>query len=308
MEKKIFDENEFLKADIEPGEKDFSVYENDYPDSKPFFTTYKKIRAAISSESHLTTEELVELITEGNNLEVEIQNSYNDHIGHCDICRSQFNLLKNEYSEVEGFIKNYKYPEEVTHGKVFHSTAFWKYFAAAILIFSIGYSVLFSYSLYNSSPFSQHSKKSVLSESSFTRGFISPEFQSALTKISDEEYIQAADLLIKDIKQQPTDRLNFYKHYLAGLCYLEASTSSFLILFKESDKNLLNRAVYHFNNCINMSEIKNYQNILNNCLFYLSETEYLLGNKKLSKELLKMVIKNNGQFKSEAEKILESFN
>ncbi len=290
---------------------------------EPELSKYKVIYNLLSdmkNRFHLDTELISEYVLYKNNLPLEDESllkfipEIEKHISQCSKCKKEFQLLNEEYSEIDNYLTRQFEKKEENLAKETTTLSAINFinsfaakrvyaFAAVIAFFAIS---LFTVSQLTVPAYKNISELSALDDYSTTRGRMSPEFQNGLQALSQEDYEEAIKNFKNDVKNNFNDRTIFYTDYMLGLIYLKKSESDFLGLFTSFNKEDLEKSIIYFNDVVKKNNSGSFNNITYNAYFFLGKSYLLKDNFKEAKKYFQLVIDNRGSYSKKAEELLKS--
>ena len=125
--------------------------------------------------------------------------------------------------------------------------------------------------------------------------------------INNKDYKTAAELLNKDIAENPESKTIFYSHYILGLIYLQNSESNILGLVKIYNGEELKKGIEQLEIAVNKNRGSQFKNINLNAYFFIANAYLALDNIKKAKSYLELVRSGKGGYMRNAEELLDSF-
>jgi uncharacterized protein (UPF0332 family) len=306
------------KPDLTSEDKAFidSLIAND-PEAKRLYDTFKKVEKTLKTD-HLTYEDISDYVLYKNGQE-PVNSEFAGkipgiefHLRECKKCADEFNLLNNEYSDIETYIAAELNREEASKSEqispaIQQTVRRWRTPAYAFAsVIAAGFLYLSLLLVSNAVTPESYKLASLSDKSEFyiTRGRITDEFQETLKALENEEYERAISHLENDITKNPDDETIFYSHYILGLAYLETAHKSFLGLFPSYDKEKAKLSLESFKHCIDKNTSGRYPDITYNAYFYSAKAALMIDDTDTAKEYLRLVINEKGSKMSEARKLL----
>jgi len=290
-----------------------------YPGLKKYQSIFN-ILNNISTDLHLDIDIISDFVLYQNKQPVENKNfsklipNIENHLSTCEICQNEFNMLNNEYADIDSFVETQFEKVQKKNPPLrkenflvrFFTNPFPRYSFAGAFGLVLLYFTLFGISELTTPKYKSLSATSYLNQVSTTRGRTSPEFQKGLSAIELGDYTSAITSLNKDIAKTKNDNTLFYTHYILGLVYLNKSESTFLGLFPSYNKTDIDNAIKNFDKVLSTNNTGLFENINYNSYYFLGRAYLLKDNFSNAKKYLKMVVSNKGDYFEEASILLSS--
>ena len=282
-------------------------------EARKIFSIYNNLKTSRQKSFKVTDELLADYVLYINGIEPENKSvislipEIEKQIRASEKLKNEFEILNAEYSEADNFITQTF--SKQTHVKLQQHT-FYNRFKAPIYsasAFVLIYVILFT--AFNI--FAPGYKKNILlydnSDKSYSRGRVSESFQQSLIYINNKDYKTAAELLNKDIAENPESKTIFYSHYILGLIYLQNSESNILGLVKIYNGEELKKGIEQLEIAVNKNRGSQFKNINLNAYFFIANAYLALDNIKKAKSYLELVRSGKGGYMRNAEELLDSF-
>ncbi len=287
---------------------------------KKLISVYRGLQNSLPNSLHLDIATIASYILYENGEEPEIKSvnllskKIKEHLSKCKSCRLEYDYLKQEYLSTNEFVvstlKNKKHSEKIQAPvwSIFKTSNVFKYAFASVVILIMLYSGLFIYSNINLSSYDKDLFNQGTEEVYSTRGRTSLNFQKGLDAVEHGNYEMAEKYFKDDIAENKNDKSIFYTYYILGITQLHTSEKSFLGLFTNYDKKIVDDAIASFNRAIELNTSGNYENINLDAHYYLGRAYLLEDNFDNAEQNLNLVIKNQGRFYNEAKELIATIN
>lgn len=273
----------------------------------------------VSSENHFDIEILSEYILYIKN-ESEYDKNINllaprieEHLKSCSKCRKHFNLLKEEFEDVNHFLKENITVEKISkenkeNAKSIGQSSFFRYaFSAAASIILIITS-LFVVSEISRPEYVKLTSSFNETEIPITRGRNSEYFMSAVNQLEKENYSEAISLLQKDIDNSKNNFAIFYSYYILGVANVQSAYNDYLGLFGNYDDEALKNAEYNFNQSVKLNNSGMFDNVKANSFYFLGQVNLLQEDFNDARKYLTLSIEEGSEYADEANMLLDTIN
>lgn len=285
-----------------------------------FINIYKNLTSKLSESTHVHIDLLSSYIlyesgdAPENKLIPLIRNKIKSHIQECKICKNEYDLLINEYSDIREHV-NKKVKRETDQDQLhnnrplliprFLQQSNFKYAFMALTFLIIGYVALFSISTITTPYYEKNIFAPGENEIYTTRGRTSVLFQQGLNSIESGDYEKAIKFLNEDILANKNDRSIFYSYYIIGITYLNAAESDFIGLFKSFDRQDVELAISNLRESIDRNNSGNYENLKLDSYYYIGRAYLLIEDNNSARSNLQKVIDGKGKYFMESQKLIE---
>lgn len=285
---------------------------------KSFISVYKSLNSTLSAPGHIPIDLLTSFVLSEkgdeseNKLVAILKDKIKSHLAECSICKSEYNSLLNEYSEIQEHIGKSIYRDSKVTVKesdfilssLLKRTNALKYAFATLAVFVVAYLGLFIVS----TTITPDYKKNIFSENQEdlykTRGRTSPQFQQGLNAIDNQDYLKAIEFLSMDIKEHQNEKSIFYSHYIIGITYIQASESDYLGLFKSYNSNEVNLAIANLKESIDKNNSGDYESLKLNSYYYLGRAYLLIDDRDSAIANFQKVINGKGKYSIESSTLI----
>ena len=269
-------------------------------EARKIFSIYNNLKTSRQKSFKVTDELLADYVLYINGIEPENKSvislipEIEKQIRASEKLKNEFEILNAEYSEADNFITQTFYNR--FKAPIYSASAFVLIYVILFTAFNI---------------FAPGYKKNILlydnSDKSYSRGRVSESFQQSLIYINNKDYKTAAELLNKDIAENPESKTIFYSHYILGLIYLQNSESNILGLVKIYNGEELKKGIEQLEIAVNKNRGSQFKNINLNAYFFIANAYLALDNIKKAKSYLELVRSGKGGYMRNAEELLDSF-
>ena len=285
---------------------------------KSFISVYRSINSSLSAPGHIPIDLLTSFVLsekgdESENKLVEIlKDKIISHLAECSICKNEYNILLNEYSEIQEHVgKSINRDLKVTVkesdfilSSLLKRTNTLRYAFATLAVFVVAYLGLFIVS----TSITPDYKKNIFSENQDdfykTRGRTSSLFQLGLNAIEKADYKDAIKYLSDDIREHQNEKSIFYSHYIIGITYIQSSESDYLGLFKSYDRNEVNLAIANLKESIDKNNSGDYESLKLNSYYYLGRSYLLIDDRDSAIANFQKVINGKGKYSIESSTLI----
>jgi tetratricopeptide (TPR) repeat protein len=281
---------------------------------KSFIKVYRKLNSSLSAPGHIPADLLAAyvLFEKGDDSECRIvallADKIKSHLSECPRCKSEYNNLLREYSEINEYIANsikQELPEKVKQREFFLNSLFrqrnvFRYAFVASIVLIVSYFGLFFISAFVTPEYKMNLFQDEHGDSYKTRGRISSLFQQGLNAIEEGDYSKAISYLSEDIQKHPDDKSIFYSHYVIAITYLKASQSDFIGLFRSYDRENVNLAIANLKESIDKNNSGDYESLKLDSFYYLGRAYLLIEEPDSAISNFRKVIDGKGRFSKEA--------
>lgn len=291
----------------------------DDPESRNFYSTYRKLGKAFRLSNHLSHDELGDYVLIKNGLEPENRLNmekvfvFDVHLRRCEKCSKLMKSLNEEFSDIESFVAgqfNQQIKETAQLTSAAHSRIpkfnFARYAFIGISSFAIIILALIAISNLTTSKYYDLAVITDESGMMISRGRTTDDFELSIKALEEKNYESAIEFLKSDIEQNKYDETIFYSHYILGLTYLETAEKNILGLFPSFNKSHARYALENFKKTIELNNSGKFININLDAYFYSAKAALMSEDTKSAKEFLEIVITEKGSKLNEASEIIKA--
>ena len=294
----------------------------DFSDSddeiKSFIAVYKNLNSSLDASQHLPTDLLSSFILiemgdePDNKLIYLIRNKIKSHLNECSVCRDEYNLLLNEYKDIDAHIDksiikdSTSLPQQkvLSDNVLFTRFSSFRYAFAALTILIVGYFGLFVISNSIVPEYKRNLFHNDEDDFYKTRGRTSPLFQQGINMIEKGNYDEAINYFSEDITDHQNEKSIFYAYYILGITYLKASESDFIGLFKNYDEQRIDLSISNLKQSIEKNNSGDYESIKLDAYYYVGRAYLLNDVQDSAKVNLQKVIDGKGKYSIQASELI----
>ena len=285
---------------------------------KKLVKIFKSLQNKPTDSPHINIETLSSYVMFENGEEPEEQiesvlaNKIKEHLEKCSYCRIEYENIKTEYINTGEFVdsvfsgKDEKEKARLpmySNNKSGFASRYAFLTAAALCLIYFG---LFVFSNLNLQSYKKNLFNQGTEEVYSTRGRATLNFQKGLDAVEHGEYEVAEKYFKDDIEENKNDKSIFYTYYILGITQLHTSEKSFLGLFTNYDRKIVDDAIVSFKRAIELNTTGNYKNINLDAHYYLGRAFLLEDDIKNAEQNLNLVIEKKGRFYNEAKELIET--
>jgi len=306
------------KSLTEVEKKLLAEFSNSDDEIKSFVSSYKTLSNTLSTSGHISPDLLASYIIfergddSENNIVAILKEKIKSHLEVCEDCKTEYNVLKNEYSDIEQYVSKFVVRDSQSSVKeknfflpsFLRTSSSFKYAFATLAVFVVAYFGLFIVSTSITPDYKKNIFTNEQEDFYKTRGRTSPLFQQGLNAIDKTDYSRAIEFLSEDIQKHQNERSIFYSHYILGITYLKASEKDYIGLFKSYDRENVNLAIANLKESIDKNNSGDYESLKLDAYYYLGRAYLLKDERDSAVRSLQKVVEGKGRYSKESAQLI----